>query len=398
MDNSRQRMCLWTEGLIAPLLAILLIGCGSGDPANSKDDAPTANGGESSKSLDIVNRMIQRYHDAKSYTNQGEIKITYADGFKRTERMSISFARPNRLSFELSGVHVRCNGNTYSASIHDSLTNDLRGQVLHRLAPRELTAENYLPDRVLQGVVENRARSTKRLYLTPLFLLLDAEDYSKEVRSFAKKSKLDNATIDGKPCYRLTSKSMVLWIDQQEYLLRRIDVPDEKTPVSAEFTGARFADKISNEVFDLLSVETATTVGNFVQPPRHIPVELLGKRPDPFKFTDLEGNEVSQQGMDGRVNVLLWCIDDPHCQTALRALSEMRRNYSTEEVRFFVVWLDPQLVDTRAIRDRFNSLATDLSLVIDPHEYSKEVFRVSHAPTLLVLDSKLPLTNSLEQS
>jgi hypothetical protein len=192
----------------------------------------------------------------------------------------------------------------------------------------------------------------------------------------------------------------VLWIDQQEGFLRRLDYPAasllpelvsdpsvSEVALFADLQQAQFDRPIPDSTFQPSLPAAAKPVKRFVVPPPPLPSALVGKRPPPFFFTTLEGQKLTQDDLTGAIAILVWYQDHPACQATLQQVALARQRLADKpSVRVYAVATDAASVPGPALVERLTQWQADLPIVRDLEALGDSVFHIQVQPTLVVLD------------
>jgi len=243
----------------------------------------------------------------------------------------------------------------------------------------------------------------------PQLGLLLAEDPLAGLLAGAKEpTLLEPATHDSHPCHRVllerTDGQLVLWIDQQHLLLRRVDYPvaelrrqlggeDQVAGLKlwAEFDEARFASSVHEAAFRFQAPAEAKLVDRFElhssQPEPPAPSPLLGKPVPEFEFVTLDDQPLRAADLEGKVVVLdFWATWCGPCRQSLPLLQQVYEKYhDNPDVQFFVVSIDRSDVESAKLRATLDELGVDIPVVRDPAQFARDAFQVEGIPCLYVL-------------
>ncbi len=382
-------------------------GCGSSNVAPSKPVSESAGSDATTVTSadDVLKKMIDAYQHATSYRDNGQVRISYRQAGELHEDQAdliVKLERPNKLSLRAYQVTLACDGKTLHAKIRDEQTGDIDGQVVVRPAPAvitlpELHTDEILRDAISSGLGRHPAQLELLLSEKPLETVFDEQ---------VERNLLSPESIDNHPCQRVEVKtvegSFVFWVDQHDYLLRRLEFPTNELaqqigqagPVSdvqlaADFTDARFGDKLNDEEFRFEIPADAKQVRAFVLPPQPLPSKLFGKRPAGFSFASLDGSLVSRDSLKGKIAVLVWFNDHPASRTSLEQLNQVRDTVRNDaRVQFVAVCTEPSSVSNLQLRQLVDGWKVGVPVARDLDAYGRDVFQIPFAPTLVVLDAQ----------
>lgn len=352
---------------------------------------------------EILRQLVARCRAARSYQDQGVIRLAYRQTGQPVRQewpCSVLWRRPNRLLLRAYQATAWCDGQQMAALIRDEATGDLDGQVLLRPAPAELKAADLMLDPLLEEVLRGRIGR-----LPPMIeLLLPSQGLMAALGDDVACRRLDDDAYDGRTCFRVevtsVSGPLVLWIDQQEGYLRRLDYPARtllpelvsdpsvsEVALFADLQQAQFDRPIPDSAFQQPLPAAAKPVQRFVVPPPPLPSALVGQRPPPFFFTTLEGRKLTQDDLAGAITILVWYQDHPACQATLQQVALARRRLAEKpNVRVYAVATDPASVQAPALVQRLAQWQADLPIVRDLEALGDSVFHIQVQPTLVVLD------------
>jgi hypothetical protein len=221
-----------------------------------------------------------------------------------------------------------------------------------------------------------------------------------------KRELLSDSDIQGKACQRvqatLDDGKLVLWVDRQTHLLRRLEYPSRQlaeqmardgncsdVTLVAEFRDARFGGEIPVDEFDFRPPAGAKRVQRFVVPPQPLASDLIGRLPQDFFFTNLDGQAVARDSLLGQPAVLVWFNDHPASQITLGQIDEVRQSLGEAvAVSFLGVCTEPSEVGHSQVRLLAQRWNVRLPLVRDLEAFGRDVFRIPWAPTVVVLDAR----------
>jgi thiol-disulfide isomerase/thioredoxin len=390
-------------------LALLSFGCNpsqskpdEGSPEASPDpDEPTPQAPvveqEPAAAARVLERMVAAYKNASSYADAGTLllKAKLGEGeIDESVDLALSLVRPNKIRMEAYEVMFVSDGRQVRAAIED-----LRGQVLAKQAPEELTMEWLSADPILM-------RALDRGVGTPwqLILLLD-DDPLKLLQQGVEETVLGTSgTIDGRDHFRVELRrayaTTVLWIDQETYVLRRIvfptdemrrmlarEGPVESVSLVAEFEGAQLGVEVDATAFEFEVPAGAELVKFFVPPD---PARLLAKRVPDFKFVDLAGKPVTPESVAGKITVLeFWYTTCGFCRDTLPILDKVRQQYKDNpKLAFFAVSIDGPDVKNEALQQAFEGLGIQVPIVRDPEQQMFTLFNTEGTPCQFIIDAK----------
>jgi hypothetical protein len=239
-----------------------------------------------------------------------------------------------------------------------------------------------------------------------LELLLGDEPLKHLFDPAGKRVLLSDGDIQGRPCRRvqatLDEGTLVLWVDRQSHVLRRLEYPSRPlaeqmardgncrdVSLVAEFREAKLDAEIPAAEFEFHAPPRAKLVQRFIVPPQPLASDLIGRLPDDFFFTDLDGQAVARDTLLGKPAVLVWFNDHPASQTTLGQVEQVRRSLGgAAAVSFWGVCTEPSEVGNSQVRSLGERWNVGVPLVRDLEAFGRDVFHIPWAPTLVVLDAR----------
>jgi thiol-disulfide isomerase/thioredoxin len=311
-----------------------------------QDELKPASGSE------VLDRMVIAYCKASRYADKGAVHLVAEAGGQKvidqTFDFTLAFERPNKIRVQAYEATVVCDGRTLYASI-----GDLPGQVLKKPAPNRINVKTLYSDRLLAAAMTQGWAGPM-----PQVALLLADESKKAFvhESVGEPVLSEPGEIDGRKCYRVTVNRSygptVFWIDQQNFILRRVVLPtddirqslSDQQPVDrvslvAEFPGAQIDGRIDPKAFQFEVPQGAEIVKFFVPPNT---AQLLSKKVPDFKFFDPAGKPFTPESLAGKVAVLdFWATYCGPCRQTLPALDKVYQQYKANpKVAFYAVSVD----------------------------------------------------------
>jgi outer membrane lipoprotein-sorting protein len=377
---------------VAVCLGLLAAGVGG---CKRSSDEPQLKSAE-----EVLDAMVAAYQKAETYSDNGEIRLVAEVEDQKIDDpapFSVTLVRPNRIAVRAYQAEVAIDGEQTLARLRD-----LRDQALVKDPPAKLNLEAVYCDPMLTD------KLVGRFGVPPQLILFLEKEPLKQIFSDAETPELIEAgEIGGHKCYRVQAKWPgdagvgTLWIDQQSFLLRRLEFPVggqdkaffpgrkvKKLSLTADFADAQFNGKVSQRKFEIEIPEGAEQRRFFLEPD---PRQLLGRLIEPFAFADLEGNPVSQEGLAGKTAVLcFWECESPESRQALEQLEKLSQLYRNDNapVRFLAVSVDPGEREHKTLIETFDKWGIRTPIVRDSDQNVFTVFRTKNVPTLFVLDGK----------
>ena len=316
------------------------VGCGQSDEPSGGPPPVTsqANADENLTAEAVLRRMATAYRQAKTYQDAGTVTLRFQQqGQKVDEKFdfSVAFSRPNKLRLDCYQVVLRNDGKHVHGFLKD--IEDVAGQVLALDAPAELTLSNMVLDASMQDIMRSGVAQAP-----PQLVLLMADNALELILANAKPPLLlPSKSYESQPCHRVRvdseDGSLVLWIDEQTFALRRVDYPttafqknlEQNGPVSglelyAEFSGCKFNTAVPEVAFQFEIPAEARLVKRLLGPAPSPPSKLLGKPAPEFGFTTIDGRKMTRDDIKDKVVVLdFWFTQCTPCQESFPLMNKV---------------------------------------------------------------------------
>jgi outer membrane lipoprotein-sorting protein len=276
------------------LLAVIVSLTGCRDAA--RQPSSTTSKGQEQAALEVLQKMRAVYRNAKSYTdNSSVVEYSVSRSLGKEEQwpysqLAVAFQRPNKLFVAYADAVAGAEGRTEykiacNGEIVRSSANEVPLQIHEAIAPITLTSDNFVPDPDLRR--ELLRFSIENIY--PQIAMLLAEDLDRPIFPNDTQERLiDDAELDGRKCYRVRMVSpagkRVLWIDKQDYLLRKMELPidsqrkeidpaEERSQLSVclIFQDVTLDADIQEDSFEMAIPEGGRRVRRFIAPPPPAP-------------------------------------------------------------------------------------------------------------------------------
>lgn len=349
---------------------------------------------------ELLERMVNAYASATSYADQGYIAQKYiinGQPYEQRQQLSIAYEKPGKLRLECYNVKLLNDGKMVHGIIRD------KDGILELPSPGTLTQENVVLDETMQMEL-SRGFGSNPLQL----LLLFAADPLQVILGDNSASYLPDLTHGGHACRRVkiatVAGDLVLWIDAQNFVLRRLDYPlaelqkelakqgeIKQLEQYADFVGAELNPKLPAEAFKFDVPPGALLVKRFLTIPTPLkPTILLGKLSPQFEFQPQKGEKITADSLQGKVAVLVfWGSQYQPCATALPLVQQVYDYFrDNKEVEFYAVSVDEANVDQATLDAAFKTWNVSLPIVRDPKADANKSLGVDGVPSLLVIGKK----------
>ena len=353
----------------------------------------------------LLAAMVAAYHEASSYSDNGEVRVSgrRVEGDREVPLdskffFSMAFARPNKVRMQAYNGTLVGDGKTLHAFI-----DDLPNQVLEKPLPEKLAVVDLFGDKDLASAFATGPTQVYSWVPIQALLLLADDPLKTLLHQAGKPYPLPAGKIGPHVCDRVAltqgDGEAIFWIDQKSKILRRFQYPagaqlneywfhgsTKGLAVTAEYRDAELGARIDPKAFEFQSSPGASMVASFLPPD----VALLGNSVSGFKFAAAAGKTVTPESLKGKVTVLnFWSTKVEHCPENLRLLDKVRQKYaSNDKVAFEAVNIDPAEIDEQTIRQALGELKLGIPLVRDTEQACWRVFMISAIPTTVVLDAQ----------
>src|SRR5262249_19634835 len=105
---------------------------------------------------EIWDRTLAAYREAKTYRDNGSVRLTYkqsGEPVESTGEVSVRFARPNKIRINAYHVQLSCDEQNLRAKITDESSNNMDGQFVERPTRGALSMEELFDDELLHAQV-----------------------------------------------------------------------------------------------------------------------------------------------------------------------------------------------------------------------------------------------------
>lgn len=339
----------------------------------------------------VLERVVEAYHHANRYQDNGRLIVKYnKEGatYQDTSKFELTLAGPNRMRLHAYNALVVCDGENFRATIDEA-----PGEILSVSAPDELSPGAVYRDPVLGKALNQVVGSV------PLSLFLDPEplpgfEHNAHVPQLDEPEK-----IDGDLCFRVRiakrEGTMVLWIDQKTFVVRRVEYPAdgykqlvEPFPgavtgmtIIAEHENARLDPPISDDEFRFEVPPEAELVKQF-------DVVLVGARIPRFKLRALDGSVMTRESLAEKIVVLRFLRKDEmgKYRDDLAGLEEIRKRYQEQKgVVFLTVSADGDDVSDAQLKAAFDEAGLTLPITRIDLKVAFRSFGLQVAPTTIIL-------------
>lgn len=372
-------------------------------PPPPRLDNPPSGQASDPQALQLLKALIQKYRSAQTYFDRGVVRLKYTQSgqtYEDSAKLSVVFNRSNSMLCKAYAAEIEIRNGTVQARLEDPLTNNFDHQTL----VRKLKGPSFgLPDIYCDPTLTHFSTAGLGGPSPQLELLLSENPFGGLLQGNSSLSLDSITTPEGIRFEIVQIQSGDLryrfWIDAYTMLLRRVELPPEaagleQSPtitaveLSIELNGAQW--EIPSDAIEHLEAKTqGPRVTEFVLPPP-TPTPFIGQYLPPFSLQSTEPPfQISQQGSDCPLTVLLWIVDHPGCRLAAQELQRLAnllaQDSSNPKTRYALIMAEPG----NALPGRSPALMQqwqiDLPVIDDHAAVGQQVFGISDAPTLVVL-------------
>ncbi len=350
----------------------------------------------------LLDATARAYREAKTYADDGRVRITFTRGDSRTEQtipFRVAFERPDKLRIDCYDARIVADGTTLFAAVGNVPAQVLAEPITSPLMMDQLFAD----EQVRATLAEGDAGCPTQL---PLLLADDTVDLIL-ADATAPPRAVGTETVDGRPCTRVDIPKpdglLSLWIDRTNHLLRRLSLPTNAyaatlsqqsgavtgVSVVVDFVAASLDAPIPADAFTFAVPEGAARVAKLEPPaaPRP-PSGLVGKPAPPFTLTGLDDANVSREGLAGSVAVLEFFFNECRpCATTMPQVAKAVAATSAagHSVRHFAVSVDEADVAAATLTAKVRDSGGGGEILRDPRGVAAEAFEVDALPALVVI-------------
>ena len=359
----------------------------------------------------LLDTMSRTYRTAHAYSDNARVRIRYTREGTEVDQsvpFRVAFERPDRLRIDCYDARIAADGTSLRAAV-----GNVPGQVLDEPVKSPLTLDQLFADeQVRLTLAEGDAGCPTQL---PLLLADDTIDLI--IADAVDKPRITGTEkIEGHACTVVTIPKpdgpLVLWIDRESKLLRRMSLPtaayaqflaQQGGPVGGlsvvvDFLEAKFPASVPAEAFAFEVPPGAARVDRLEPPPMPQPPSgLVGKAATPFVLASLDGTTVSSDSLAGSVVVLeFFHAGCDACRRSMpqvaRAMDECAGRASAggeagpaAPVKHFAVSVDEADVPNDALREKLELWRGAGTVLRDPRSVAATAFEITTFPAVVVL-------------
>jgi hypothetical protein len=364
--------------------------------------------GTSTSAQAVIDDCKQAYQRLSSYEDNAFARLTYnTNGVPTEDRapLSVAFERPGMLGIRAYAVEAGPTDGRWYMRLADAEQSTVAGQVISRAIPQRADFSWLLSD----PIVGDELAAGLAGFPPQLDLLLSTDPMRGLVDESSLLTLLSPETLQGSACdvVQVTrgGAEFRLWIDKSTKLLRRLQLPNtnlspemladkniSQVTLTIEFAAARTNEAVNWERFKVPVAKDTKLVTRFVPAPPVLPTDRIGAKVPAFRLVEPQGTGAFSTAdvRSGNITVLLWLADHPACRAAAQQMAQVAQAIESSainrRIQFVSVWAEPQ----SASGTTFDTLAAAWGLpgqlVVDKEAVGRDLFGISDAPTLVVLD------------
>ncbi len=364
------------------------------DTPAAKTQTPAAPAEQPKTARGVLEAMVGVYKKCTSYADAGTVRLQASGGDQKIDQsvdFSVTMVRPNKIRLQVYQGMLVSDGKEIRAAVLN-----LPDQVLLRKTPEKLTIQTVYFDEMLSAAITQGFAGP-----SPQLVLLLADDPLKAFLHGADEPELaEPGKLGERDYYRIKINrpdgSSVFWIDQETFVLRRIELPTDEfrrmlggqakldsISLEADFAGVQLNGQIESKAFRFEMPEGAEIV-KFFMPPH--PAQLLAKPVPDFTFESLDGKLVTPKSLAGKIVVMdFWASWCGPCRMSLPNLQKVYEQYKdNDKLTFLTVNVDRPDVPNKKLTDMFGQLKVTVPIVRDMQQLSMG-FKITGIPTLFIL-------------
>ncbi|MEZ6092764.1 MAG: DUF2092 domain-containing protein [Pirellulaceae bacterium] len=352
-------------------LVLFAQGC---KPEDSASNASVGGAADGQTAQLIWQDTLDAYSAASTYQDNAKLYLSYrmaGQYIQEEQPWSLAFRRgtgrgDEQIAADWFNSEIRSNGKRTSCFVYDNESGNLDQQWLLIDEAGTKGMSRLLNDSIARhfsaGFSEvplNDAPDARIDRLVPPVLgwLTNSMEWP-QLRASSQVVRLDDAKVDGAPCYHLqvgqTRDIFDLWIDQESHFVRQMTLPstlldpfvlksDEVNEIQffARMHNATFSKEPSNDAFALKMPKDAVPVQQFVTIPEAFPCESIGKPLPSLRLFDQQGQQFDLAPQQGETINLVW-ISNLTGSDLLRRLNLLKEN-TPDECKLFLIFDDSQI-------------------------------------------------------
>ncbi len=401
--------------IVSLIAGLTLIGCNkptvkNESPSNAgspvKNEAGNGDAESSASAKVVLDACIAKYKSLKSYDDVGVLTVRIPvsgspDPKLISEPMRIAFDAPNKLAIQAMDLQAMWSSSTWEAVVGKDAFKPFGTQRLVRPLPDGIDLTWLIVDNL--GATLNAPFTGSPIQLQ---LLFDEKPLAYLLESDSRISLLKPEVFDSRKCERVQviSKEMkwVFWIDQENQLLRKYEMPVQgigflvpglpadfdpsKAELAIELVGAKANSSVDWSVWQIPKNPDEIPVRRLIDaPPRNTP-PLIGKELKPFDLKGVDGKVILDSAQRAKlITVLCWVTNDELGEKFVKVLIDLQREFDKRLLSQAEIVLVSQ-AKTLDIQESLKRWNCNLPLAIDTENLTRNVFSISRQPAVVILD------------
>lgn len=403
-------------GFLPILLALSACGCDKSNEIVQQQRSADANSpklvGTALSPQRVLDESVAAYQRLESYQDKAYVRLQYEHNGKPSEDrapLSIAWNRNGEIGIRAYSIKSCTEEDRFRLKVTDERS-PVAGQIVSRALPNRLSFDWLLDD----AIVRQQLAAGLAGFPLQLDLLLSPTPLRGLVGETAALSFGGRTSIDGRACLTLVvahgSNAYKLFIDEASMLIRRLEFPSAALPpelkadeqirnmrLTVELEDIRTNEPLVWNDYRIKERSTDRLVSHFVPVPLDTEAtsHQLGVRVPAFQLRNPSGEVVydsSNVAARKAATVFVWLADHPGCRVAAEQLNGIASALShdpelSSQVALIPIWAEPQ----PPLDETFETLASSWklpgALALDQHAIGRDIFQVTEAPTLIVIDA-----------
>ena len=381
------------------------------DPMSESGQQVVGGVSVSRRAVEWLQGMQAAYQSVQAYADRTRMQFRSRRNdawFEDRAELDVRYQRPGQLALRAGHgrrmYHLAIDNEQLVAKIDDPLARDFDGQVVRQPLqdPPKMTTVLAAFEITSPGPSVSQPSSAlgtlpAPLGISPLHFLLRSDAVTELLESGLSVDALPPTTLRSRSVHRVRITTaegpLVLWIDAEDFLLRRVEFPtaghpDESSTLLAEFTDIEVNRPAADQAFRF-SVPTNTRwVRHFVVPPVVRENQQLGQRIDALRFTDVWGQVVNEDRWEDRVAVLVWFSHHPSSRGVLSELEQLITTVEdASECYFLAICTEPSTAMSHGdVLELARQWQLTMPVVRDLEAVGRDRLGIEEAPTIAILD------------
>ena len=376
----------------------------AGNPVKIEDGIGSDTSSANAKA--ILDACILRYRSLKSYEDFGVLTVRFPvsdppDRKLMAQPMRIAFEAPNKLAIQAMDLQAMWSSSTWEAVVGRDDFKPFGTQRLVRPLPDGIDLTWLIVDNL--GASLNAPFTGSPIQLQ---LLFDEKPLAYLFEPNSKITLLKPEVFDSAKCERvqMISKEMkwVFWIDQENHLLRKYEMPVQwigflvpglpadfdpsKAELAIELVGAKANSSVDWSVWQIPKKPEEILVRRLIDaPPRNTP-PLINKVLKPFDLRGADGKVILDSAQRTKlITVLCWVTNDELGEKFVKYLLEVQRELDKRLLSQAEIVL-VSLAKASEMQESLKRWNCTMPLAIDTENLTQNAFSIQRQPAVVILD------------